>query len=92
MDLELTLFDPLRFVDDVESFPCCHVVEIKYGHIAMAAFVGMTVQELGVTLRKPIGCDGVDRGARHGRSGRIIKQLRGVHQLVAWGDVVVQGY
>ena len=43
MDLELTLFDPLRFVDDVESFPCCRVIEIKYGCIATTAFVGMAV-------------------------------------------------
>ena len=46
----LDLFDPLGFVDDVESFPRRRAVEIKHGRIAMAAFVGMAVQELGVTF------------------------------------------
>merc|ERR1712232_540768 len=46
----LDLFDPLGFVDDVESFPRRRAVEIKHGRIAMAAFIGMMVQELGVTF------------------------------------------
>merc|ERR1719174_1896197 len=46
----LDLFDPLGFVDDVESFPRRRAVEIKHGRIAMAAFIGMLVQELGVTF------------------------------------------
>merc|ERR1712037_77921 len=46
----LDLFDPLGFVDDVESFPRRRAVEIKHGRIAIAAFIGMLVQELGVTF------------------------------------------
>jgi len=46
----LDLFDPLGFVDDVESFPRRRAVEIKHGRISMMAFIGMLVQELGVTF------------------------------------------
>merc|ERR1719150_3595355 len=46
----LDLFDPLGFVDDTESFARRRAVEIKHGRIAMAAFIGMAVQELGVTF------------------------------------------
>lgn len=46
----LDLFDPLGYVDDVESFPRRRAVEIKHGRIAMMAFIGMAVQELGVTF------------------------------------------
>merc|ERR1712232_575478 len=46
----LDLWDPLGFVDDEESFPRRRAVEIKHGRICMAAFVGMAVQELGVTF------------------------------------------
>merc|ERR1719174_1606147 len=46
----LDLFDPLGFVDDVDSFPRRRAVEIKHGRISMLAFIGMMVQELGVTF------------------------------------------
>jgi len=46
----LDLFDPLGFVEDEESFPRRRAVEIKHGRIAMMAFIGMAVQELGVTF------------------------------------------
>merc|ERR1719491_132524 len=46
----LDLFDPLGFVDDIESFARRRAVEIKHGRISMMAFIGMAVQELGVTF------------------------------------------
>jgi len=46
----LGLWDPLGYVDDVESFPRRRAVEIKHGRIAMAAFIGMLVQEKGWTF------------------------------------------
>merc|ERR1719150_1942719 len=46
----LDLFDPLGFVDDADSFARRRAVEIKHGRISMAAFIGMAVQELGVTF------------------------------------------
>jgi len=46
----LDLFDPLGFVDDVDSFARRRAVEIKHGRISMLAFIGMMVQELGVTF------------------------------------------
>ena len=46
----LDLFDPLGFVDDVDSFARRRAVEIKHGRISMMAFVGMAIQELGWTF------------------------------------------
>jgi len=46
----LDLFDPLGFVDDEESFARRRAVEIKHGRISMMAFIGMAVQELGITF------------------------------------------
>merc|ERR1719328_11348 len=46
----LDLFDPLGYVDDIESFPRRRAVEIKHGRISMMAFIGMMVQELGITF------------------------------------------
>jgi len=46
----LDLFDPLGLVEDADSFPRRRAVEIKHGRIAMAAFIGMMVQELGITF------------------------------------------
>ena len=46
----LDLWDPVGFVDDVDSFARRRAVEIKHGRISMIAFIGMLVQELGVTF------------------------------------------
>jgi len=46
----LDLWDPLGFVDDVDSFARRRAVEIKHGRISMMAFIGMLVQELGWTF------------------------------------------
>jgi len=46
----LDLWDPLGFVDDVDSFARRRAVEIKHGRISMMAFVGMAIQELGWTF------------------------------------------
>merc|ERR1711933_78881 len=46
----LDLWDPLGLIDDDESFARRRAVEIKHGRISMIAFIGMLVQELGVTF------------------------------------------
>merc|ERR1712232_953096 len=46
----LDLWDPLGLADDVDSFARRRAVEIKHGRISMIAFIGMMVQELGVTF------------------------------------------
>merc|ERR1712107_675882 len=46
----LGLFDPLNLMEDKEGFARRRAVEIKHGRIAMVAFVGMLVQELGITF------------------------------------------
>jgi len=48
----LDLYDPFGFVESStpEAFARRRAVEIKHGRIAMAAFVGMLFQELGVTF------------------------------------------
>ena len=43
----IDLFDPLGFVDDVDSFARRHAVEIKHGCISIMGFIGMAIQELG---------------------------------------------
>merc|ERR1719226_3037 len=51
----LDLFDPLGLAEDTDSFARRHAVEIKHGRICMAAFIGMLVQELGVTFPGSLG-------------------------------------
>jgi len=46
----LDLWDPLGLAEDTDSFARRRAVEIKHGRISMAAFIGMLVQELGVTF------------------------------------------
>ena len=46
----LDLFDPLGLLDDSDGFARRRAVEIKHGRISMLAFIGMMVQELGVTF------------------------------------------
>jgi len=46
----LGVFDPLGLLDDTAGFARRRAVEIKHGRIAMVAFLGMLVQELGVTF------------------------------------------
>mmetsp|Transcript_23293 Transcript_23293/g.35299 ORF Transcript_23293/g.35299 Transcript_23293/m.35299 type:complete len:219 (+) Transcript_23293:89-745(+) len=46
----LGFFDPLGLAKDTKGFPRRRAVEIKHGRIAMLAFVGMLVQELGITF------------------------------------------
>merc|ERR1712072_1373098 len=46
----LGLFDPLGMLDDSEGFARRRAVEIKHGRISMIAFIGMMVQELGITF------------------------------------------
>ena len=46
----LDLWDPLGLMEDTDGFARRRAVEIKHGRISMAAFIGMLVQELGVTF------------------------------------------
>merc|ERR1719190_315659 len=46
----LDLWDPLGLADDADGFARRRAVEIKHGRISMLAFIGMMVQELGVTF------------------------------------------
>jgi len=46
----LDLFDPLGLLEDTDGFARRRAVEIKHGRISMMAFIGMMVQELGVTF------------------------------------------
>ena len=44
--------------EETESFARRRAVEIKHGRIAMMAFIGMSVEELGVTFPGSINLDG----------------------------------
>jgi len=54
----LDLWDPLGLAEDTESFARRRAVEIKHGRISMIAFVGMLVQELGITFPGTIDLKG----------------------------------
>merc|ERR1712037_1061123 len=54
----LDLWDPLGLIDDEESFARRRAVEIKHGRISMIAFIGMLVQELGITFPGTIDLKG----------------------------------
>jgi len=54
----LDLFDPLGLIDDEEGFARRRAVEIKHGRISMMAFIGMLVQELGVTFPGSLDLEG----------------------------------
>merc|ERR1712032_867099 len=54
----LDLFDPLGLAEDTESFARRRAVEIKHGRISMIAFIGMGVQELGITFPGTIDLKG----------------------------------
>merc|ERR1711971_1020 len=54
----LDLFDPLGLAEDTDSFARRRAVEIKHGRISMLAFIGMLVQELGITFPGSMTLDG----------------------------------
>jgi light-harvesting complex I chlorophyll a/b binding protein 1 len=88
----LGLFDPLGFVKDTESFPRRRAVEIKHGRIAMVAFVGMLVQELGWTFPGSLDLKGqvpfasvLDDGMGFPALAKI--PLVGVVQIVAFAAI-----
>jgi len=54
----LDLFDPLGLAEDTDSFARRRAVEIKHGRISMMAFIGMMVQELGITFPGSIDLKG----------------------------------
>lgn len=54
----LDLFDPLGLAEDTDSFARRRAVEIKHGRVSMMAFIGMLVQELGITFPGTIDLKG----------------------------------
>ena len=86
----LGLFDPLGLLDDSAGFARRRAVEIKHGRIAMLAFIGMMVQELGVTFPGSIDAAGtvpfssiLDDGMGFPALGNI--PALGLWQIAAFG-------
>lgn len=88
----LGFFDPLGFAKDTASFPRRRAVEIKHGRIAMVAFVGQLVQELGWTFPGSLDLKGtvpfssvLDDGMGFPALAKI--PLVGVIQIVAFAAI-----
>ena len=75
----------LRF-EDVEGLARRRAVEIKHGRIAMTAFIGMMVQELGITFPGSINLDGSVQFSDIGTGFGAISNIPtfGLFQIVAF--------
>merc|ERR1719506_1150175 len=80
----LGLWDPLGLCADTEGFARRRAVEIKHGRIAMAAFVGQIVQELGITFPGSLTLDGATPFADIGTGFEAVNNipLFGIVQIV----------
>merc|ERR1711862_1036225 len=86
----LDLYDPLGLLEDVDSFPRRRAVEIKHGRVAMAAFIGMMFQELGITFSGTLDLKGeipfssvLDEGMGFAALGKI--PFQGWLQILLFG-------
>ncbi|KAH8057973.1 chlorophyll A-B binding protein [Aureococcus anophagefferens] len=77
------------FFEDKESLARRRAVEIKHGRIAMTAFIGMMVQELGITFPGSITLDGSVKFADIGTGFAAIENIPkfGLFQIVAFGFI-----
>ena len=74
------------FFEDVEGLARRRAVEIKHGRIAMTAFIGMMVQELGITFPGSINLDGSVQFSDIGTGFGAISNIPtfGLFQIVAF--------
>ena len=77
------------FWEDQEGLARRRAVEIKHGRIAMTAFIGMMVQELGITFPGSITLDGSVKFADIGTGFAAIENIPkfGLFQIVAFGFI-----
>ena len=78
-----------KFWDEKESLARRRAVEIKHGRIAMMAFIGMMVQELGITFPGSMTLDGSVKFADIGTGFQAIENIPkfGLLQIVAFGFI-----
>ncbi|KAH8053483.1 chlorophyll A-B binding protein [Aureococcus anophagefferens] len=78
-----------KFWDEQESLARRRAVEIKHGRIAMTAFIGMMVQELGITFPGSITLDGSVQFSDIGYGFDAIENIPkfGLFQIVAFGFI-----
>merc|ERR1719377_221577 len=71
----------------VASFPRRRAVEVKHGRISMMAFIGMLVQELGVTFPGAINLDGSVQFADIGTGFGALSKIPpfGIAQILIFG-------
>ena len=77
------------FWEDKESLARRRAVEIKHGRISMMAFIGMMVQELGITFPGSINLDGSVQFSDIGYGFDAINNIPkfGLFQIVAFGFI-----
>ena len=77
------------FWDDQEGLARRRAVEIKHGRISMMAFLGMMVQELGITFPGSITLDGSVQFSDIGYGFDAINNIPkfGLFQIVAFGFI-----
>ena len=78
-----------KFWDEQESLARRRAVEIKHGRISMMAFLGMMVQELGITFPGSITLDGSVKFSDIGYGFEAIENIPkfGLFQIVAFGFI-----